>query len=266
MCMEKITSRNNAYIKKIVKLSASSGERKKTNQFVLEGVRLCFDIINSDAVLLELFVTQDCYHKNREAVDRLAARSKKAFLIDGDCAARLADTVSPQGLFCVCERIRATAQIHEKGKYIALENIQDPSNLGAILRTAEALGMDGVILSGCTDAFSPKSLRASMGALLRIEMLETDDLCALLTRCRNGGMKILAAVPDRSAADITKIDMHNGVICVIGNEGNGLTEAVKSLSSYLVTIKMSGRAESLNASVAASIAMWEMMRGVGSGD
>ncbi len=145
------------------------------------------------------------------------------------------------------------------GKFIALENIQDPANLGAVCRTAEALGIKGAILYSCCDRYSPKSQRAAMGSLLRLPIFESSDLCADIEYLRSKGMKVYATSPDSSSAKITEISMDGGVVCVIGNEGNGVSEEVFSLCEK-VTIPMKGNAESLNASMAAAITMWEMMR------
>ena len=151
------------------------------------------------------------------------------------------------------------ADIRFEGKYIALENIQDPSNLGAICRTAEALGVDGAILSGCCDRYSPKVQRGAMGSLLRLNIIDCDNLRELLVSLGEKGMKLYATTPDDTAQKITECDMSGGVVAVIGNEGNGVTDEVFSVCEK-VTIPMLGRAESLNASMAAAITMWEMMR------
>ena len=143
---------------------------------------------------------------------------------------------------------------------MALDNVQNPQNLGAAARTAEALGIDGVIVySGC-DRYNPKALRASMGSLLRINMVETDDLVSLISDAREHGMFTFVTVPDSDAQDITSLSFGGGVVAVIGNEGNGVSKEAESAAVNRVTIKMKGSAESLNASAAAVITMWEMMR------
>ena len=153
-----------------------------------------------------------------------------------------------------------TAVTLESGKkYIALENIQDPSNLGAIIRTAEALGIDGAVLCSCCDIYNPKAQRAAMGSLLRLPLMITKDLSAVISDCEKKGILTLATVPDSSAKKITQTDMSEGVLAVIGNEGSGVSQEIKALCEK-VTIPMLGRAESLNASMAAAIVMWEIMR------
>jgi TrmH family RNA methyltransferase len=140
-----------------------------------------------------------------------------------------------------------------------LEEISNPSNFGAICRTAEAVGLDGIIIKGGCDIYNPKVLRAAMGALFRLDVVVTDDLISLLNTLKTNSMKIYGSVPDANAEKITNIDKSQGMVCVIGNEGNGISDEVKGFSE-LVTIPMNGYAESLNAAAAATIIMWEMMR------
>jgi TrmH family RNA methyltransferase len=144
------------------------------------------------------------------------------------------------------------------GRYVALENINDPSNLGAVSRTAEALGVSGIILSanGC-DPYSPKSLRASMGTLLRMPIIIMNDFVECI---KNSGLKSYACVVDSNAKSITDVDFCDGSVVMIGNEANGLTTEAKAVASEKITIKMTGKAESLNAATAAAISIWEMMK------
>jgi TrmH family RNA methyltransferase len=150
--------------------------------------------------------------------------------------------------------------IKYNGKYIALEDVSNPSNFGAVIRTAEAVGLDGVIVSGGCDIYNPKALRASMGSALRLSILTCDDAVGLIRELGSKGMLTLASTPDSSAELITEVPMNGGVVCVVGNEGNGVTDEVMSACTKRITIPMNGRAESLNASTAAAILIWEMVR------
>ena len=142
-----------------------------------------------------------------------------------------------------------------------LEDIQDPSNLGTVLRTAEALGMGGVILTqGCCDVYSPKVLRGSMGAVFRLPMALVETMPPAVKALEQKGFVTMAAVPDRKAEPITQVLFSSPSIVLVGNEGNGLTEACIQACTQSVTIPMEGRAESLNAATAASILIWEMVR------
>ncbi|MBR2868224.1 MAG: RNA methyltransferase [Clostridia bacterium] len=151
-------------------------------------------------------------------------------------------------------------ELDPKGKYLALENLQDPSNLGAVCRTAEALGLSGLIVSGGCDLYNPKALRAAMGSSLRIPIIETRDIVSLLCSATANGMHTYASVPRSDAVDIRKADLNGGVIICVGNEGSGLSQSTICECETAVTIPMGGRAESFNASAAAAILAWELMR------
>ncbi len=260
--MLNITSRNNEKIKNAVKLCTDSSERKKSGLFFLEGLRLCCDAVKNSVKPEIVFVTESaiCKYSNELAV--LLDSAKESYVITQEIALKLSDTKNPQGVFCVCKTLDKKNNIDKmnyNGIYIALENIQTPLNLGAAARTAEAFGLDGILISGGCDIYNPKALRAAMGALLRIDVFYTDDMGEALKHCNEKGMKTYAAVPDSSAVSVTEMDRSGGIICAIGNEGNGLSDKTVSACTK-ITIPMRGKAESLNAAAAASVIMWEMTR------
>jgi len=256
-----ITSRNNEKIKSAARLVSSSKERKSTSLFVLEGARLCFDAAKSGYKIREAYFTASAVSKFPEYISAVSENAEAVYSVTDEVAEKLSDTVNSQGVFCVVEMKRREGfEIESTKKYVALENVQNPQNLGSVARTAEALGIDGIIVCGGCDIYNPKALRASMGSLLRIPVIPVDDLCGTLSRANAEGMLTAVTVPDANASDITRTDFSGGVIAVIGNEGNGVTENVKNVAREKITIKMKGEAESLNASVAAVITMWEIMR------
>ena len=191
---------------------------------------------------------------------------REAYEIEDHVAALLSATRHTQGVFCLCRWPQGLAGGElplDGGPCLVLEQLQDPGNLGTVLRTAEALGVGQVYLLGdCCDPLSPKALRASMGAAFRVRLAveaSPQRLCGLL---RERGYRLHAAVPHRDAAPITTIDFAAGAHAVfVGNEGAGLREETIALCEDRVTIPMAGRAESLNASAAATILLWEMTRG-----
>lgn len=258
--MEKITSRNNEKVKFFQKLSSSSKFRKENSLYALEGARLCFDALLSGEEIMEFFFTEKALEKFPEQVKRLSDSAESSFEITDEVAQKLADTSATQGIFCIIKYRQNILAIDTKLCYIALDSIQDPANLGAMARTAEALGMGGLILYNCCDVYNQKALRASMGAFFRLPVLFTDDLPKLLYNKAIEGMLTVAAVPDRDSEDITSLDFSNGAITVIGNEGNGVSDAVKEACMKKAVIPMRGRAESLNAAAAGAIVMWEMMK------
>lgn len=261
--MEKITSKANDRIKYAVKIRENASFRKQESLFFAEGARLCFDAASSGVEITELYVTEKALVKYEEYVRSVTESAERSFLVSEEVAEKLSDTKNSQGVFCLCKTLDKKTNIGKikyNGKYIALENVSNPANFGAVVRTAEAVGLDGVIVSGGCDIYNPKSQRAAMGSLFRLNVIETDNLPKMLKELSEKGMAVYAGVPDSNAEKLTEVDMAGGVVAVVGNEGNGITQETCKAATKLVTIPMKGRAESLNAAAAASIIIWEMMR------
>ena len=230
------------------------------NAFVKKGLG---ERVEAEVELADSIVTEEAKEKYWDYIKEPLETAKKSFIVTEEVAEKLADTKSTQGVFAVVTMLDKFANISKikyYGKYVALEEISNPSNFGAICRTAEAVGLDGVIIKGGCDVYNPKVQRASMGALFRLDVITVDDLPELFTELKNNNMKIYGSVPDSSALKITDIDKTCGMVVIIGNEGNGISEETCKAATRLVTIPMKGRAESLNAAAAASILIWEMMR------
>ncbi len=259
--MEIITSANNDKIKYARKLTADSSLRRESGRFVIEGARLCADAASCGVIIERAFVTGRAFETYKSYVDAVTAVCGEVYEIDEAVAAKLSDTGNPQGVFCVCvKKDGASVPLDPLGKYLALENVQDPSNAGAICRTAEALGLSGLVVCGGCDIYSPKVLRSAMGSSLRLDIIEEPDIVSFIARAKEAGMLTLAAVPDSAAEDIRNISFDGGCVCCIGNEGNGLTESAKQACDRAVTVPMKGKAESLNAAAAAAITAWELVR------
>ena len=262
--MDNITSRDNAYVRQARRLLAETKYRRRTGLFALEGARLCGDAVRSGADLRYVLFTKRAAEVYADTLQALRGACGFCTEISETLAAYISDTASPQGLFCVCQGVDKPAgldTIEKNGKYLALENVQDPSNLGAIIRTAEALGLEGLLLStGCCDPYNPKVLRASMGGVFRLPLYPVGEMAAAVERLRLAGRRCFACVPDGEAASIFSIEWRPEDVCLIGNEGNGLREATTAACDGRITIPMAGRAESLNAAMAAGIVMWETMR------
>lgn len=254
-----ITSKDNSLIKFVSMLNSSAKQRKSEKLFVLEGLRICLDAYDNNIKFDKLIVTKTALQKYPMQIDLFKNISDSCYILREDLFKKISDTNSPQGIIAVAKMTKQKNNILKCGRYIALENISDPSNLGAIARSAEALGASGIILSvdGC-DPYSPKSLRASMGTLLRIPLYITDNIMYLI---KDNGLRSFACVVEKEAKSINDVNFADGDVLIIGNEANGLTEAAKSNADFCVTIQMKGKAESLNAAAAASIAMWEMLKG-----
>ena len=255
-----ITAKNNPKIKETKALLTMSKERKNSGLFVLEGIRLCCDAIKSGCKVTNAFCTEACVEKYAQDIAIIKENSENFYLVSNEVLKAISDTVTPQGVVCVAKMHQKDFEYEQGKKYIALDTVQNPDNLGAISRTAEAFGIDGMVIFGGCDIYNPKALRASMGALIRLPVKACESLSKEIEKCKEMGIDTFATVPDRDAKDITKVDFSKGAFCIIGNEGNGVSKEIIALCDEKITIKMSGRAESLNAAAAASITMWELVK------
>lgn len=256
--MQLITSRDNPNIKLFRKLTESKKYRRETGMFTLEGTRLISDAARENAELHSVFVTESFLKKQGEALDFPMAAD--LFVITDELGKSISDTSSAQGVFAVCKAVakpRFSQVIKRGGRYLLLFNLQDPGNLGTIIRTADAVGLDGVFLSECCELYNPKVIRATMGSVFRLNVLEVgfEEIFPLFEQ---RGVPSYAAVIDRDAVSLTDCDFSEGGVVLIGNEGNGLPESIEGACKKKLTIKMNGNINSLNAAMAAGIIMWEL--------
>ncbi len=257
-----VTSKDNSNIKKAVKLKSSAKERRKCGLFLAEGLRICMDAVKSGAQIQTLFVTEKAYQKHSEEFAVLEANAQNTICVSENIFAIMSDTQSPQGFLSVIKTLDKTNEfdtIKCDGKYLALDNVQDPSNLGTVLRSAEAFNVSGVILSSdCCDIYNPKVVRGSMGAVFRIPFIIQNSIKDFLEK--NPEVNSYASVVNADAKSLTDVNFQTPCVVVVGNEGNGIKAETEKACAHSITIHMEGKAESLNASVAAAILMWEMMK------
>lgn len=252
-----ITAKSNPVAKYVFSLQNSSKERKKHNRFVLEGLRLCDDAYLNGIKFSMLVLTKNMLEKHNDIIKKYIENTSRVYVFSEELFLKISDTKSPQGIIAVADYPKEKEFTEKDGKYIVLENIQDPSNLGAIARTAEALGVSGMIVCGGCDPFSPKVLRSSMGTVLRLPLFLTDDITEFIEKY---GLRAFAAVPDKAAEPINEISFKNKDAILIGNEANGLSENAIKSAYKKITVPMKGRAESLNAAAAAAISLWELLK------
>ncbi|MDE5994170.1 MAG: RNA methyltransferase [Oscillospiraceae bacterium] len=255
-----ITARSNPKIKELKELTNKASARRSAGLFVCDGVRLCKDAALSDVKIVSVFITEKCLDKYYSDVEKVLSLAQNVYSISEDVMQFVSDTVSPQGIICTAEADTGNFKPEKNKKYIALDGVQNPDNLGAIIRTAEALGIDGIVISGGCDIYNPKALRASMGSVFRMPVLLAESLPDRIEEYKALGIRTFASVVSGSAADISKTDFSDGALVVIGNEGNGVSAEVQNACNEKLTIVMKGRAESLNAAQASSIIMWEMTK------
>ena len=201
----------------------------------------------------------------RALKERKARRESGCFLVEGRKMVEEAlksafdvvcDTKTPQGIAAVVRMQPAPAS---GARLVALDGVQDPGNVGTILRTADAAGIDGVLLSNqCADVFSPKVLRATMGSIFRMPVTVTDDLPGVLQGLREQGWSILSSQLDGEPF-FQRQGVGNQFCLIIGNEGNGVSASVQAQATHRLRLPMRGGAESLNAAVAAGIMMYDLM-------
>ena len=257
--METITSRDNAKIKYACAVRDSEKQRAADGVFFAEGPKLILELCKSCAPAA-VYATKAALART----PALAALDGVTTRVAPHVAEKLAGTKSSQGVFALLQTpAPPTHLLHSARRLLALEGVQDPGNVGTLLRSAAAFGFDGVLLGpGCAAPFAPKTLRASMGAAGRLPVLTVPDLPAALTALRGRGVTCLAAALYHSRPlDEVGTDFPGGLCLVIGSEGQGLTDAAVAACDAAVRIPMTELVESLNAGVAGSVLLWQF-RGV----
>ncbi len=257
--MEEISSRKNANVRVIRELIKSAEYRRETDMFAVEGDHLCGELAACEGCsALEYFLyTEKAAQRYPETVGRALEKAFYSAVITEELSEYISDTKSPQGLFAAAERFGS--QIPENSRrLVVLDGVGDPGNVGTIIRTAEALGFDGVIFTGaCADRFSSKTLRASMGSVFRMPSLYPSDMAALKKRLSLSGFTLYGAMLDENAVRLGAETFPEKTAVVIGSEGAGISPEVAALCDKKLYIPISG-AESLNAAAAAAIIMWEV--------
>ncbi len=255
-----ITSKDNPVIRHYRKLCENKRYRRTCKLFPAEGLRLVREAVQADN-FGTVILTQSAYEK-------YAGEFAPDLVISDDLGRYIAETDHPQGVFCVCrmpELTLDTQPLSPNGRYLVTCDLQDPGNMGMILRTADALGVDAVLSCKSCEVYSPKVVRATMGAIFRQSVYELRDIETLSAALQGASIRSYAAVLHKDARFVTDCKLGTGCAVWIGNEGNGLSEEAVSACAEKLIIPMQGNAESLNAAMAAGILMWEMMKG-GTGD
>lgn len=251
-----ISSTSNTRIKNIGILKKSAKERKEQGSFIVEGPRMFFEIPRER--LKEAYLTE-AFKERYEA-----ELSGYSYEIISDAVCRhLSDTKTPQGVIAVVEKreisLSELLKLEKNPCFLLLENLQDPGNMGTILRTGEGAGVTGVIMNRSTvDPYNPKVIRATMGAVFRVPFVITDDFGEAIGCLKKAGITIYAAHLDGKV--FYEYDYRPGCAFLIGNEGKGLTKETALEAERLIRIPMKGQVESLNAAVASTVLLYEVMR------
>ncbi|MBR3935664.1 MAG: RNA methyltransferase, partial [Oscillospiraceae bacterium] len=180
----------------------------------------------------------------------------EVYTITSSVAEKISDTKTPQGVFAVCKITEKPLDLEEKGVFVLLSNLQDPGNIGTILRTCEAMAVKGVFLCGCADCFSPKVLRGTMGCIFRLPIKVFSETAEALELLKKAGVSTYASALAENALLLPDVKFSEKSCVLIGNEGNGLEHEVIESCEHVVMIPMPGKAESLNAASAAAIMIY----------
>lgn len=248
--MEELKSRKNQHIVTLKKLGADRAFRRETGMFLCDGEKLLREALEHGVEVSTVLTARDELS--------YVPGNVKVFKADSKLIQYVSPMKNPQDIVFSC-RIRKTNTLLRTGRHVILEGVQDPGNVGTVIRTANAFGYDSVILAGgCADMYNPKTIRATMGAVFRQNVLEMklDDICIL----RDSGIYIYGAALASDSRDLRSVRARekDGFAVAIGSEGQGLSENMLNICSEKIIIPMAPGCESLNASAAAAVIMWEL--------
>ncbi len=270
--METITSRQNAWITETAKLNDRK-YRVRSGSFRFDGIKLTAEAVRASVPLTGVLLRASDAERVMERLRREGAADFAPEVRVAAVADRVFDSLSeekaPEGILCVAKQMPERHDRWDGGaaasadeRVVLLESVRDPSNLGAIIRSAAAFGVDRLVLSDdCADIYSAKTVRAAMGTLFSQRITRTERLTGYVGALRRAGRRVFAAALDDRAERLGDFPLRAGDCVAIGNEGHGLSDDMIAACSQSLFIPMTPRAESLNAAVAASVLMWEMRRG-----
>lgn len=244
---EFITSRKNPLLQQVKKLLSSRKEREKEGLFAADGTKLLQEAVKYCPGLHTVILS--------ESVDAEVPAGVRVVRVPEDVMASISPMEAPQGALFLC-RLPEKREFTAKPGMLVLDGIQDPGNIGTILRTADALEIPVVLLEGCADPYSHKVVRASMGAVFRTPVIQStwEEVSAA---CAKAGIPVAVTALSDRAEDIRSADLKNMAV-VIGSEGRGVRKEVLENADHELIIPMNPRCESLNAAIAAAIVMWQM--------
>ena len=255
-----ITSKDNEIVKHIRKLKDKK-YREENNEFIIEGIKLLEEAINENANIKKVIICDDCNLEN-DIYNELKYEIAKldCIYVSEKIFEYISDVKSPQGIMAIIEKDNGNKEIdYNENVILILDNIQDPGNMGTILRTADSLNLKQIIISkGSSDVYNPKVVRSTMGAIFRINIIESENLIKTVKDLKKHKISVVSTSLDtnKSIYDIE----YNKTAIIIGNEANGVSQELQDLSDNKANIPMLGKTESLNASVATAIILYEAMR------
>lgn len=258
--MQVISSKDNELIKHIKKLKDKK-YRDESNEYIIEGVKLIEEAVKENAKIKKIIVCEDTTKTYEIPTNIMLEIAKyECIYVTEKIFASITQVTNPQGIMAIIEKNTENQEIDfTQDIIVALDDVQDPGNLGTILRTVDSIGLNQIIVSkGTADAFNPKVVRSTMGAIFRVKIIEVENLAQAIKEMRKHHFKLMVTSlqTDNSIYDID----FNKKIIVVGNEANGVSKEIQDMADEKAKIPMLGRTESLNASVAAGIVMYEYVR------
>jgi tRNA/rRNA methyltransferase len=261
--LQKITSKENEFIKHIKKLKDKK-YRDQSNEYIIEGIKLIQEAIQEKAQIHQIVICEDCEKSGIISQElKYEIAKQECVYVPQNIFKTISEVSTPQGILAIVEKNNIKNKDSEidynQDIIVALDDIQDPGNLGTILRTVDSIGLKQILVSkGTADSYNPKVVRSTMGAIFRVKIIECEKLSETLKQVKAHKYQVLATSL-KTKNSIYDIDYNKKVI-VIGNEANGVSEEILKLADIKVKIPMLGKTESLNASVATGIMLYEYVR------
>ncbi|WP_163655753.1 RNA methyltransferase [Listeria sp. PSOL-1] len=250
--MEFIQSTKNEHVKTWRKLQTHKG-RQKTGSYLVEGHHLVEEALKQDGLVRDIILTEELY-----ATMDLNTSDTNVFVVSKEVSHAISDTKTEQGIFAVVDMIDPELMLLYGKKFLLMDAVQDPGNLGTLIRTAEAAGYDAVIIGkGSADLYNPKVIRSAQGSHFHIPVL-SGDLMDWIEQLNEEGVPIFGAVLDQEAKLYNEIKPQQTLALVVGNEGQGISDEVIHYLSQKVYIPIYGKSESLNVAIAAGILLYAL--------
>lgn len=255
--MKEITSLGNAVVKDVCNLKQKK-YRERSGSFVVEGLRAVEEAVRYAAVQKIFAVPDAANTRLAQLLADAAAKNIELYSVTEQVMKKMSDTEAPQGVLAVCSKPQGF--VVADGTVLVLDRVADPGNVGTLIRTAEAAGIAAVVLlAGCADAYAPKTVRSTMGSLLRMPVLCDMPEAEFTGWAHKNNYEIMVTCLD-GAQNLYEAEFGARTAIVVGSEAYGASESLKAAAAKRVFIPMQGRAESLNAAVAGGVVMFEAMR------
>jgi TrmH family RNA methyltransferase len=256
-----ITSTSNSQVKLVINLQSKAKVRREENAFVVEGIKMVLEAPQDRIV--RIFASDSFANEHKNGTGRIKWDSPKVEIVSDNVFNQMSDTKTPQGIMAIVSMKQyAPADIlsKENAFIVVCEDIQDPGNLGTIIRTGEGAGVSGIIITkNSVDIYNPKTIRSTMGSIYRVPFIYTQELTDVLRQMKSMGISVYATHLNGNNMYADE-DYSGKCAFLIGNEGNGLKEETSAMADKLIKIPMEGSVESLNAAVSAAVMMYEVKR------